>query len=167
MGNWQLALAVGRARSAAATLGRMRRGRVPQDGRLAEADVDAATTMRWKRDDGMGVGVEQLERCLDRSHTNGWQVSDCLVRLRQLCPGAAPGVMQPAMRLDGEAATGCEQMHIYHGGLRSALMMNGMAALLVGTFIATLLRYWACLLTKHLNPISRRSIHAQMGCIHQ
>lgn len=31
---------------------------------------------------------------LSRSHTNGWQVSVCLVRLRQLCPGAAPGVMQ-------------------------------------------------------------------------
>jgi hypothetical protein len=46
-------------------------------------------------------------------------------------------------------------------------MKSGMAALLAGAFIATLLRYWACLLTKHLNPISRRSIHAQMGCIDQ
>jgi hypothetical protein len=71
------------------------------------------------------------------------------------------------MRFDGEAATGYEQADMYHTRLRSAMRMSGMAALLVGTFIATLLRYWACLLTKHLNPISRRSIHAQMGCIDQ
>jgi hypothetical protein len=71
------------------------------------------------------------------------------------------------MRFDGEAATSYEPTKFYHGRLRSAMMKFGMAALLVGTFIASLLRYWACLLTKHLNPISRRSIHAQMGCIDQ
>ena len=69
------AMAVGRAGSAAATAGRMRLGRVPRDGRLGIRDVDATATMRWKREDGMGVGVEQLARCLDHTRTVGKSAS--------------------------------------------------------------------------------------------
>jgi hypothetical protein len=71
------------------------------------------------------------------------------------------------MRFDGENVTPCRQSEMRHSRLRSAVSKSGMATLLVGPFMATLLRCWACLLTKHLNPISRRSIHAQMGCIDQ
>lgn len=44
------------------------------DGRRTFGDVDATTT-RWKREDGMGAGVELLERRLDHTRTVGKSAS--------------------------------------------------------------------------------------------